>query len=87
MTNESGLREKIARAIHDGLGQGWAYCNYGGDEWRDCRDKLDEAADAVLALISPAGEVGLTSFPPDEQNDVTGSASHTPAAAPRGMEG
>jgi hypothetical protein len=45
-------REKVARAIHDGLGgDGWAYTNYGGDEWNDKRADLLNAADAVLALM------------------------------------
>lgn len=45
-------REKVARVIHDGLGgDGWAYTNYGGDEWNDKRADLLNAADAVLALM------------------------------------
>lgn len=47
-------RERIARAIHEGLGRGWAYSNYGGDEWNDCRAMLDAAADQVLSLIAAA---------------------------------
>lgn len=51
----SATREQIARAIHDGLGgDGWAYSNYGGDEWNDKRNALLDAADAVLALRTPA---------------------------------
>lgn len=47
------LRYKIARAIHEGLGESWAYSNYSGNEWVACRDMLDSAADAVLAAIGP----------------------------------
>lgn len=47
------VRERIARAIHDGLGgDGWAYTNYGGDEWNSQRDRLLSAADAVVSAIS-----------------------------------
>ena len=46
-------QEEIAWAIHDGLGgDGWAYSNYGCDEWTNCREKLDAAADAILALLA-----------------------------------
>ena len=41
-------RERIARAIHEGLGNGWAYCNYG---------MLDGAADKVLAIVTPPATV------------------------------
>ncbi len=47
------LRERIARAIHEGLGESWAYSNYSGNEWVACRTMLDSAADAVLSVISP----------------------------------
>ena len=50
------LIEKIARAIHDGLGDGWAYTSYGGDEWNDCRDMLDRAAQAALTAIMGEGD-------------------------------
>lgn len=50
-------RERIARAIHEGLGQGWAYTNYGGDEWNSCRYMLDDAADQVLAITTPPATV------------------------------
>ena len=43
------MRERVARAIHDGLGgNGWAYTNYGGDEFSTKRDELISAADAAL---------------------------------------
>lgn len=51
------LRERIARAIHEGLGPNWAYCNYGGDEWNSCRYMLDDAADKVLAIVTPPSTV------------------------------
>lgn len=51
------LRERIARAIHEGLGESWAYCNYGGDEWNSCRYRLDDAADEVLAIVTPPAVV------------------------------
>jgi hypothetical protein len=42
-------REAIAKAIHEGLGgDGWAYSNYGRDEWNDKRDALLAAADAAI---------------------------------------
>lgn len=50
-------RERIARAIHEGLGPNWAYCNYGGDEWNSCRYMLDDAADKVLAIVTPPATV------------------------------
>ena len=43
--------EAVAREINAGLGESWAYSNYSGDEWNQCRDMLDEAARRVLALI------------------------------------
>ena len=49
-------REEVARVIHEGLGESWAYSNYSGDEWNQERDRLDAAADAVLALLN--GESG-----------------------------
>jgi hypothetical protein len=51
------LRERIARAIHEGLGENWAYINYGGDEWNSCRYMLDDAADEVLAIVTPPAVV------------------------------
>lgn len=45
--------EEIARAIHEGLGKGWADSNHLGNEWTNCRDMLDSAAERVLALIAP----------------------------------
>lgn len=51
------LRERIARAIHEGLGDYWAYANYGGDEWNSCRYMLDAAADKVLAIVTPPATV------------------------------
>ena len=51
------LRERIARAIHEGLGDYWAYANYGGDEWNSCRYMLDNAADNVLAIVTPPATV------------------------------
>lgn len=44
--------EEIARAIHEGLGESWAYSNYSGNEWEHCRPMLDSAARAVLSLLS-----------------------------------
>lgn len=51
------LREKIARAINEGLGESWSYSNHSGDEWAQCRDMLDSAADAVLAALHSASYV------------------------------
>jgi hypothetical protein len=49
------LRENVARAIHDALGgNGWAYTNYGGDEWNDKREELLGAATAAMELLLPA---------------------------------
>jgi hypothetical protein len=46
-----GLTERVARAIHDGLGgDGWAYSNYGYDETKHCADKLAAAARAAIAI-------------------------------------
>lgn len=43
------IREKVAKAIHYGLGgDGWAYTNYGGDELKSKHDELTAAADAAL---------------------------------------
>jgi hypothetical protein len=59
-------REKVARAIHDGLGgNGWAYTNYSGDEWNDMRSSLLSAADEAIAAIraSPAADAGLAAPP------------------------
>lgn len=50
-------REQIARAIHEGLGKGWAYSNWGGDEWNSCRFMLDDAADKVMAIVTPPAVV------------------------------
>lgn len=50
-------RERIARAINEGLGPNWACCNYGGDEWNSCRYMLDDAADKVLAIVTPPATV------------------------------
>ena len=50
-------REQIARAIHEGLGYSWAYANYGGNEWVSCRHMLDDAADKVLANVTPPAVV------------------------------
>lgn len=64
-------REAVARAIHNGLGgNGWAYMNYGGDEWNTNRDKLLNAAGAVLALSSAERQrceygTGLCTHRPD----------------------
>lgn len=52
----AGDVERVARAIHDALGNGWAYQNYGGDEWNDLRADLMKAARAALAAM--AGETG-----------------------------
>lgn len=40
-------RDGVARAVHDGMGDGWAYTNYAGDEWRTNRDMLNAAAVSV----------------------------------------
>lgn len=45
----AALVEAVARAIHDAMGDGWAYSDYSGDEWRHCRDRLDKAARAAIA--------------------------------------
>jgi hypothetical protein len=43
------IREKVAKAIHYGLGgDGWAYTNYGGDELKSKHDELAAAADAAI---------------------------------------
>ena len=54
------MKERVARAIHEGLGESWAYCNYSGNEWVQCRDMLDSAADFAIAVMSPgvAAEAG-----------------------------
>lgn len=39
----------VASAIHQGLGgNGWAYSNYGNNEWVDCKDELFRAAYAAI---------------------------------------
>jgi len=49
------LVEKVARAIHEGLGgNGWAYTNYGGDELHSMRTELLSAARAALAAAEGA---------------------------------
>ena len=46
------LRERVAMAIHDGLGgNGWAYTNYAGEELVTNADELAKAADAAIALV------------------------------------
>lgn len=46
------LRERVARAIHDGLGgNGWAYTDYAGEELVTNADELAKAADAAIALV------------------------------------
>ena len=51
MTEE--LIERVARAIHDGLGgNGWAYFNYGYNEWDECRGELNNAARAALTTTA-----------------------------------
>ncbi len=56
MTNEIGLREKIARVLFE-RGRGV----HDAESWASCGDEMQQwllgHADAVLALISPAGEV------------------------------
>lgn len=42
----------IARAINDGLGESWAYANYGGDEWNSMREQLLSAAAGVVSLLT-----------------------------------
>lgn len=40
----------VARAIHEALGgDGWAYTNYGADEWNSKREELLNAAQAAIA--------------------------------------
>lgn len=49
------LVEKVARAIHEGLGgNGWAYTDYGGDELHNMRTELLSAARAALAAAEGA---------------------------------
>lgn len=53
-------RERVAKAIHEALGgDGWAYSNYGGDEWNDKRDALLAAADAALESCGHAQTPGV----------------------------
>ena len=57
MTDHRGMtmKERVARAINEGLGESWAYCNYSGNEWVQCRDMLDSAAElAIAAMSSPS---------------------------------
>ncbi len=55
---DEGQVERVARAIHEGLGgDGWAYSNYGENEWIDCRKALDEAARNAIAALSAGGGV------------------------------
>ena len=49
------LREAIAKAINEGLGPSWAYSNWKGNEYANCRHMLDDATDAALAAIKDAG--------------------------------
>jgi hypothetical protein len=49
------LREVMARAINKGLGPSWAYSNWKGNEYKNCRHMLDDATDAALAAIKDAG--------------------------------
>jgi len=44
--------ERVALAIHMAMGNGWAYTNYGGDEWNSCRDTLMDAASAAIDEMS-----------------------------------
>lgn len=100
VTNESGLREKIARALQvadnskipDGYAEGLP---------DDISDWGAFVADAILALISPAGEVETEPFAYFQFNEAWGSweqvvpeAANRPgvvaayrSAAPMGMEG
>lgn len=43
----------IARAIHEGLGESWAYANYGGDEWNSMRTELMSAAASAWQVMAP----------------------------------
>ena len=44
--------EDLARAIHEGLGgDGWAYSDYGGDEFKTCHKELLNAAKAAIAAM------------------------------------
>lgn len=70
------LRERIARAIHEGLGESWAYCNYGGDEWNSCRYMLDDAADKVLAIVTPPATVAALVEALDDLLADTQHATH-----------
>ena len=49
------LREVIARAINKGLGPSWAYSNWKGNEYENCRHMLDDATETALAAIKDAG--------------------------------
>lgn len=56
MATEADLIERLIIAINSGLGVSWAYSNYGGDELKDCRDQLTEAAKAALAVMQDSAE-------------------------------
>lgn len=56
MASETDLIERLIIAINDGLGPSWAYCNYGGDELKLCRDMLVEAAKSALVVMQASDE-------------------------------
>lgn len=52
LTRDDKLIEAMARAIHEGLGgNGWAYTNYGGNEFVSQREYLDRAARNALQTV------------------------------------
>lgn len=57
------LTEKVAKEIHYGLGEGWAYSAYGGDELSTCMDQLIRAADAAIALVLEEAAKVAEGFP------------------------
>lgn len=58
MTNDSGLREKIARAIRFTVQSNTYRDERGHTHMGLGLNGVDEATDQIMALISPAGEVG-----------------------------
>ena len=92
VTNESELREKIARAIRRTVQSNTYRDERGLTHMGLGLNGVDEATDAILTLISPAGEVvRWKPGPPCPACGVPEGYLHKVEcpvpAAPRGMEG
>jgi len=81
---DASLLEHAAQTIHEALGgNGWAYSNYGGDEWNSKREDLFSAAKEVIALVRASAAGAAASFcsrcgGKDPQCYICGSAPTEP---------